>query len=266
MLKKRLIFTLLFDGTGFVLSRNFRLQRVGDLQWLQKNYKFENTVRSIDELVILNVSREKSDLKAFSEVIKSLSKGCFVPISAGGGICSVGDAGALLKSGADKVVINTMLITDFNLVQQIANKYGKQSIVATIDVKRGLDGQFTQYIDSGRIKFEDDPKLILERLQDGPIGEIYLNSMDRDGTGQGFDMDTLELLPTNGTKPVILAGGVGNSNHLDLGLRDNRVDAVATAHLFNFVGNGLESARNKLVSAGYRFPIWKFGDLACIDR
>ncbi len=262
MLKKRLIFTLLFDGAGFVLSRNFRLQRVGDLQWLQKNYNFENTARSIDELVVLNVSREKSDLKTFSEAIKSLSKGCFVPISAGGGICSIGDAGTLLKSGADKVVINTMLITDYNLVQQIANKYGKQCIVASIDVKRGADGQFTQHIDSGDTELPDDPRLILERLQDGPIGEIYLNSMDRDGTGQGYDMDTLELLPANCMKPVILAGGVGNSNHLDLGLRDNRVDAVATAHLFNFVGNGLESARNNLISAGHRFPTWNFDDLA----
>ena len=262
MLKKRLIFTLLFDGTGFVLSRNFRLQRVGDLLWLQKNYNFENTARSIDELVILNVSREKSDLKTFSEAIKSLSKGCFVPISAGGGICSIGDAGVLLKSGADKVVINTMLITDYNLVQQIANKYGKQCIVASVDVKRGADGQFAQHIDYGNTELSDDPRLILERLQDGPIGEIYLNSMDRDGTGQGYDMGTLELLPTNCTKPVILAGGVGNSNHLDLGLRDNRVDAVATAHLFNFVGNGLESARKNLASNGHRFPTWNFDDLA----
>ncbi len=256
MLKKRLIFTLLFDGTGFVLSRNFRLQRVGDLLWLHKNYNFENTARSIDELVVLNVSREKPDLKTFSEAIKSLSKGCFVPISAGGGICSIGDAGVLLKSGADKVVINSKLITDYNLVQQIANKYGKQCIVASIDVKRGADGQFAQYIDSGNTELSDDPRLILERLQDGPIGEIYLNSMDRDGTGQGYDMDTLELLPANCTKPVILAGGVGNSNHLDLGLRDNRVDAVATANLFNFVGDGLKIARSKLIDHGHPFPLW----------
>ena len=262
MLKKRLIFTLLFDGIGFVLSRNFRLQRVGDLSWLQMNYNFENTARSIDELIVLNVARGKFDPKNFLDALKSLSKGCFVPISAGGGICSIGDAGALLKSGADKVVINTMLVANYEIVQQIANKYGKQCIVASIDVKRGADGQFAQHIDSGNTELSDDPRLILERLQDGPIGEIYLNSMDRDGTGQGYDMGTLELLPTNCTKPVILAGGVGNSNHLDLGLRDNRVDAVATAHLFNFVGNGLESSRKNLVSNGHRFPTWNFDDLA----
>jgi cyclase len=262
VLKKRLIFTLLFDGDGFVLSRNFRLQRVGDLLWLQKNYNFENTARSIDELVVLNVAREKSDLKDFSEAIKSLSRGCFVPISAGGGLRNVKDAGLLLKSGADKVVINTMLVTNYKIVQQIANKYGKQCIVASVDLKRGTDGQFAQFIESGKTQLSDDPRRALERLQDGPIGEIYLNSMDRDGTGQGYDMEILELLPTNCTKPVIFAGGVGNSNHLDLGLRDNRVDAVATAHLFNFIGNGLESARINLLSAGHKFPTWNFVDLA----
>lgn len=262
MLKKRLIFTLLFDGDDFVLSRNFRLQRVGDLLWLQKNYNFENTARSIDELIVLNVAREKSDLKDFSEAIKSLSRGCFMPISAGGGLRNVKDAELLLKSGADKVVINTMLVTNNEIVQQIANKYGKQCIVASVDLKRGMDGQFAQFIESGKTQLSDDPRLALERLQDGPIGEIYLNSMDRDGTGQGYDMEILELLPTNCTKPVIFAGGVGNSNHLDLGLRDNRVDAVATAHLFNFIGNGLESARKNLLSAGHKFPTWNFVDLA----
>lgn len=258
MLKKRLIFTLLFDGIGFVLSRNFRLQRVGDLQWLQSNYNFENTARSIDELIILNVARGTKDLGNFLEAVKILSKGCFVPISAGGGICCIDDAGALLKSGADKVVINTLLIKNYGFVQQIANRYGKQCIVASIDVKRSQDGRFTQYIDSGATQLSDDPRLLLERLQDGPVGEIYLNSMDRDGTGQGYDMNTLELLPTNFTKPVILAGGVGNSSHLDLGLRDNRVDAAATAHLYNFVGDGLKTARSKLKSLGHDLSTWDF--------
>ena len=261
MLKKRLIFTLLYDGAGFVLSRNFRLQRVGDLAWLQKNYNFENTARSIDELIVLNVARENSDMRIFAEILKNLAKGCFVPISAGGGIRNVEDAGLLLKSGADKVVINTILITNYGVVRQIANKYGKQCLVASMDVKRGLDGQFAHFIDSGATQLSESPGLTLERMQDAPIGEIYLNSMDRDGTGQGYDMETLELLPTNFTKPVILAGGVGNSNHLDFGLRDNRVDAVATAHLFNFIGSGLETARSNLRSIGHRFPTWNFNDL-----
>jgi cyclase len=80
--------------------------------------------------------------------------------------------------------------------------------------------------------------------------------MDRDGTGQGYDFRLLDLLPANMSKPVILAGGVGNSTHLASGMADSRVDAVATAHLFNFVGDGLKLARQTLISGGVRLPLW----------
>jgi cyclase len=258
VLKKRLVFTLLFDGTGFVLSRNFRLQKVGDLSWLQRNYNFENTARSIDELIILNVSREKLSQTVFAEVIRNLTRRCFVPISAGGGICSADDAGLLLKSGADKVVVNSLIIDNYEVIQQIARRFGKQCIVASVDVKRMQNGVFAQFINSGRSQLEESPSAIIERIDNGLFGEIYLNSIDRDGTGQGYDMETLNLLPANFSKPVILAGGVGNSGHIDIGLRDKRVDAVATAHLFNFVGDGLKIARNNLETIGYCFPRWDF--------
>ena len=88
------------------------------------------------------------------------------------------------------------------------------------------------------------------------IGEIYLNSMERDGTGQGFDFETLDLLPKDCHLPVILVGGVGNARHLAEGLSDHRVDAVATAHLFNFVGDGLKKARLKLSEESNSLAIW----------
>jgi cyclase len=85
-----------------------------------------------------------------------------------------------------------------------------------------------------------------------------LNSINQDGTGNGYDLGMLDLLPDSCSKPVIVAGGVGNFTHLDEGLKDSRVSAVATAHLFNFVGNGLESARNKLSALGHEFPKWNY--------
>src|SRR5688572_15437119 len=104
MLKKRLIFTLLHDQGHFMLSRNFRLQRVGDLRWLQTNYDFSQISFSIDELIVLDVTRSRRDPAAFCEILKAVAKGCFVPIAAGGGIRSLEHARALLRSGADKVV------------------------------------------------------------------------------------------------------------------------------------------------------------------
>ena len=103
----------------------------------------------------------------------------------------------------------------------------------------------------------------IERIVSDSVGEIYLKSMDRDGTGQGFDLGLLDLLPDRVSKPVILAGGAGNANHLLEGLGDSRVDAVATANLFNFVGNGLKEARKSLVTNGIVLPMW---DVQLLER
>jgi len=107
MLKKRMIFTLLYNHGAFMLSRNFRLQKVGGLSWLKKNYDFSQVAFSIDELIVLDVSRGERDLAQFCEHLKGLADGCFVPIAAGGGVRSLADARMLLRSGADKVVVNT---------------------------------------------------------------------------------------------------------------------------------------------------------------
>ncbi len=138
MLKKRLIFTLLFDTNNFMLSRNFKLQKVGDLNWLEENYKFSQIAFSIDELIILDVSRETRDLENFCNSIREITRECFVPITAGGGLRSIEDAAMLLKSGADKIVLNTLLYDNPKEVEKIANRFGNQSIVASIDLKQKL--------------------------------------------------------------------------------------------------------------------------------
>ena len=98
MLKKRVIFSLLYDTGNFMLSRNFRLQRVGDLSWLQRNYNFAHIAFFIDELVVLDVSREQRDKNRFSETLKALTAGCFVPIAAGGGVRSIDEALEFIES------------------------------------------------------------------------------------------------------------------------------------------------------------------------
>ena len=120
MLKKRLIFTLLYSDGNFMLSRNFKLQKVGNLNWLNENYNFSKISFFIDELIILDVSRNNRDLDIFCSHIKTLTKNCFVPISAGGGINNLIKAKTLLKSGADKIVINSLLDSDIDMVFELA--------------------------------------------------------------------------------------------------------------------------------------------------
>jgi len=256
MLKKRLIFTLLYDQGDFMLSRNFRLQKVGDLSWLKNNYDFSHISYSIDELVVLDVSRGTRDLNMFTEALRILSQGCFVPIAAGGGVNSVETAFKLLRSGADKIIVNTPLYDDSNLLRSLSEEFGQQCVVGSVDIKMGPENSYSCWSNSGQTEVAGNAPELLKKIFDKPIGEVYINSMDRDGTGQGLDLGLLDLLPQNVGKPVILAGGVGNADHLASGFNDERVDAVATANLFNFVGSGLRDARQSLISMGVVLPLW----------
>ena len=256
MLKKRIIFTLLYDSGSFMLSRNFRLQKVGSLEWLQRNYDFSHISFFIDELIVLDVTRGLRDLSRFSQTLRTLTEGCFVPIAAGGGVRSVNDARELLLSGADKIVINTPLFRNPLLVRELSEAFGQQCVVGSIDVKRESDGKYVLYTESGTQPVLGDASLLIESLQDGFVGEIYLNSIDKDGTGQGYDMRLLDIIPENTTVPLILAGGVGNARHLNEGFLAPKVSAVATAHLFNFVGDGLKRAREILMDQGGTLAHW----------
>jgi len=256
MLKKRVIFTLLFADGSFMLSRNFRLQRVGDLDWLQRNYNFADVAFYIDELVVLDVSRGKRDFNLFCETLKKIAQGCFAPIAAGGGLRDLESARRLLRSGADKVILNSALVEDPALVSSIAQEFGQQCVIGSLDVKRDNDGIYQTYISNGEGSVGASASDVLDGYTQKMIGEIYLNSMERDGTGQGFDFETLDLLPRDCPLPVILAGGVGNARHLADGLSNPRVDAVATAHLFNFVGDGLKKARLQLSAESNSLAVW----------
>jgi imidazole glycerol-phosphate synthase subunit HisF len=255
MLKKRIIFTLLYDNGTFVLSRNFRLQKVGNLRWLKENYDFSRVAFSIDELIILDVSRGVRDEKKFCEHVRSLSEESFIPVAAGGGIRNVEQAQKLLYSGAEKIVVNSLLAKDKDTITKIASKFGQQCLVASVDAKK-TEGEFRCFVESGSNMLNASLSEYLEDIMTLPIGELYLNSMDRDGTGQGYDYDLLNSLPIPMNIPIILAGGAGKDTHLFEGLNDFRVDAVGTAHLFNFLGDGLINARNALYKTGMSLAKW----------
>tara|TARA_S200000501_G_scaffold377837_1_gene437721 strand:- start:1781 stop:2548 length:768 start_codon:yes stop_codon:yes gene_type:complete len=244
MLKKRLIFTLLYNSGIFSLSRNFRLQDVGDIKWLNENYNFDYISKYIDELIVLDVSRSRRDINAFSDILKKLTEKIFVPISSGGGIRKYEDAKILLDSGADKVIINSSLFTDQELIFNLSSEFGRQCLVGSLDIKK--EGkEYEAYIQNGTKKINKNNHEILSILKKSPIGEIMLHSIDRDGTGQGFDFDSLLFLNNKINLPVIISGGAGNGRHLVNGLKHERIDAVSSSHLFNFIGDGLKRARQE---------------------
>jgi cyclase len=236
-------------------SRNFRLQKVGNLNWLEKNYKFQSIAFSLDELIVLNASKTEKNIIEFAKTVSNLVNDVFIPIAAGGGIRTLEDAELLFNSGADKLVLNTALVKSPELVKILVKQYGSQSIVASIDYKK-VNGIYEVYIKDATIKIEMSLIEYIKYLETLKIGEIYLNSIEKDGTGFGYDFEIIKSLEKELNTPLIIAGGAGNENHLIEGLQLSVISAVATANLFNFIGDGLPKARIKVIEAGINLANW----------
>jgi cyclase len=237
-------------------SRNFRLQKIGDFDWIQKNYNFSRMSRYIDELCILNVSANRNSHRQFIDTLKNLSQGCFTPITAGGGVRDYAGARDFFNSGADKVILNSALFDNPELISNIALDYGKQAIVGSVDFVRSADDALRVHQKiSGDSNFHN-PSERLHFFNQLSVGEWYLNSINRDGTGQGLDLSIIDEVSEILDASLIIAGGVGNFHHIAEGLDDRRVSAVATANLLNFVGDGLKQARVNLVLEGYHLATW----------
>jgi cyclase len=259
MLRKRIIFALIFSDGSFMQSRNFRLQKVGNLHWLEKNYKFQNIAFALDELIVLNATKGEKNIEEFASTISKLVNNVFIPIAAGGGIQTMEDAELLFKSGADKIVLNSLFINDPSMVKELIKNYGSQSVVASIDCKLNRNS-YEIFIKDGSLKIDVEIKEYINYLEELGVGEIYLNSIDKDGTGFGYDQELVEKVNKATRLPLIIAGGAGNENHLAQGLKIENVSAVATANLFNFIGNGLPNARNQIIESNENIANWSINN------
>lgn len=256
MLRKRIIFTLIYADGFFHQSRNFRLQKVGDINWLENNYKFKDIAFSIDELIILNASKKEKNILEFSEILNRIVDNVFIPTAAGGGIKTLEDAKILFDNGADKIVLNSTLFENRILIEELVSIYGSQSVIASIDIKKHTSS-YDVMINDGNTKINIPLQEYLLYVQSLSVGEIYMNSIDRDGTGFGYDISMIQNSAHILSIPLIIAGGAGNANHLIEGLRIDNVNAVATANLFNFIGNGLPTARQIILEQKINIANWR---------
>jgi imidazole glycerol-phosphate synthase subunit HisF len=260
MLKKRLIFTLLVRKGVFQLSRNFSLQTVGNFDWLSNHYKLTSITRSIDELVLLNVARDNEQSASFLESVAQLGTLCFMPIAAGGGIRTIDDAYRVLDAGADKLVVNTALFSAPMSVEGIARNFGSQCVVASLDYKRTASG-LEVWCENGKKNTGMGLEDAVRRAESVGAGELYVTSIDRDGTGQGYDLEALEFVTRSSRLPVIASGGVGDFRHFLEGLSLDGVTGASTANIFNFMSDGLTQARTFIEAGGLRLAHWEFSDL-----
>ncbi|HET7470841.1 MAG TPA: imidazole glycerol phosphate synthase cyclase subunit, partial [Gemmatimonadales bacterium] len=173
----------------------------------------------------------------------------FIPFTVGGGIRAVADAGAALRAGADKVAVNTAAVREPPLVSRLADSFGSQCVVAAVDVAR-KDGRLTVMVNGGREATPLEAVEWITQLEELGAGEILLTSMDRDGTGQGYDLPLLRAAAEAVSIPVIASGGAGRLEHLADALQAG-AHGVLAATIFHFQGSSLPEARAYLRGRGY---------------
>lgn len=249
-LKKRLIFTLLYSDGYFCQSRNFRCQKVGNYEWLFNNYKFAKTSSFLDELIIINVSPNSGTYQTFLENVKKIVEKVFIPVAVGGGIYSLERSVECFRNGADKIIINSAIQRQPEIVRQIIDHHGSQSVVASIDYKIINNEPMLFHWDEEMINSELELSAYINNLTNMGFGEILINSVDKDGTGFGLDIDVIQNVSKNCELPLIVMGGAGKFEHFVPVYPIRKVDAVATANLLNFIGDAIPSVREKLIQKG----------------
>jgi len=229
MLKKRIIPTLLFKNNKLVKGINFNSWRtVGSVMQSVRIYK----MRKVDELILLDISATNLNKKIDLDLINEVANECFMPLTFGGGVKTIEDISNILKSGADKVCINTASINNLKFIKEACKIFGSQAIVISVDYKKSEAIEI--WSNSGQVKsnkvFED----YLKDLEGIGVGEIILTSIDKDGTMEGYDINTITKVNKFLNIPIIASGGAGNfENMLDL-LNSTNVSALAASSIFHF--------------------------------
>ena len=203
-----------------------------------------------DELCFLDITASHENRDTLFGVVNRTAEQCFMPLTVGGGVRTVDDIRKLLIAGADKVSINTAAVHRPDFVAEAARKFGSQCIVVAIDAKAAGPGRFEIFTHGGRRGTGIDAVAWARRMTENGAGEILLTSMDRDGTGEGFDIDLTRRIADAVPVPVIASGGVGTLDHLVAGVREGGATGVLAASIFHFGTHTIAEAKAHMADAG----------------
>lgn len=251
MLKRRIIPVQLLMGGRLVKTKQFDSWRdVGDPIKSSKVYCDQDA----DELIFLNIAREKRSIDDLLKILEKVTAVCFMPLSLGGGIRTLSDARRLIQNGADKVVVNSAAYSNPQLLSEIAAEFGTQAVIAGIDV-RVQDGKPVCFAECGTQKHPVDLIAHCQTMVAHGAGEIMIQSIDHDGCMDGYDLGLIRSVVQTVKVPVIGAGGSGNYEHLRAAFTQTDCQALACGSIFNFSDSNPLRAKACLTNSGLPFKV-----------
>lgn len=260
MIKRRLIPVLYIKNGLIVRSEGFSYHHnIGNVIAEAGRYNSWN----VDELIYIDISREKNyDLRrddynvnsysSIDAIINEISKVCFMPLTFGGGIRNIDDIGFRIQNGADKITLNTGALENPKLITQAAEKYGSQAVVISIDYKI-IDGQTIVFTNFGQKNTGKSVYNWIKECENLGAGEIFLNSIDRDGKANGYDIETIGNVVALTKLPVIACGGAGDLNHFVDLAKNTNVSAIAAGNIFHFTELSYPRAKTLLKKEDLNF-------------
>ncbi len=242
---KRIIPVLLIKDGGLVKSVQFKKYKyVGDPINAVKIFN----EKEVDEIVILDISASKEKREPNMEMISDIASEAFMPLAYGGGITTIEQVKNILYQGVEKVVFNTSALFNEKLITECATTFGSSSTVVSIDVKKNIFGKYKVYANSGNKNTGLDVIGFAQKMQNIGAGELFLNSIDRDGAYKGYDLELIKMVSEKVDIPVIACGGASNEDDLVKAIKQGGASASAAGSLFVFQGT------HKAVLINY--PIW----------
>ena len=231
MLKRRIISRLDIKGPNLVKGVNLEGLRVlGNPSEFAKYY-YET---GADEILLMDCVASLYGRNSLYNIISYAAENTFVPITVGGGIRTLNDINRILRSGADKVCINTAGINNPNFIKEAVEHFGSSTIVSSVEVILNDSGDYLCYTDNGREYTGIEMNTWINKVQDLGVGEILLTSVDKEGTGEGFDLNLINNLKTDVEIPIIYHGGIGNMNDVLKLMKEYNFDGVALASSLHY--------------------------------
>jgi imidazole glycerol-phosphate synthase subunit HisF len=248
MLTKRIIACLDVAGGRVVKGVQFlNLRDAGDPAELAAAH----SQAGADEIVLLDISATPEKRKTLLETVKRTARELFIPFTVGGGIRTLDEAASVFEAGADKISINSAALTDPSLITCIADRFGSQAVIVAIDAQRGNGtGNYEAFARGGRTPTGRDAVVWAREAESRGAGEILLTSMDRDGTGSGFECTLTRAIADSVRIPVIASGGAGSAEHFVEVFREGHADAALAASILHYGTTQLADLKRELAAAG----------------